>query len=233
MNQETAFWESPFNVAPYDAHMRIIAQIAPYSRVLDIGCNTGQFGEQLISRLGCEVVGVEISPEAANVAAQRLHRVICSSIENLPKVLSSDTEHFDYIVAADVLEHTTWPPDTIRVLTAYLSPSSTMIISVPNVANYGIRLALLSGRFDYGSNSVLAGGHYHFFTLRTATALLVNAGLSIEKIDVSPGLFLSPIYHRSIERVLGRFLWYRRFEYRLSCQFKNLFAFQFIVTGVA
>lgn len=224
-------WESPFNPAPYDSHMRIIAHLTPRSRVLDVGCNTGQLGQQFIRQLGCEVIGVEIDPEAATLAQRRLHQVYCSSIARLPELLSPQTEKFDCIVAADVIEHTTWPPDTINSLKVYLRPSGKLIISLPNVANYAIRLALAMGRFDYGSNTILAAGHYHFFTLASARALLANAGFIVESVDVSPGLFLFPPYHATIERVLGRFSWYRRFEYQLSHRFKNLFAFQYIVVG--
>lgn len=38
-------WISPFNPAPFDAHMRIIARLQRGSRVLDVGCNTGELGE--------------------------------------------------------------------------------------------------------------------------------------------------------------------------------------------
>lgn len=133
------------------------------------------------------------------------------------------------LVAADVLEHLQSPSSAVRLLREYLKPDGRMIVSLPNVANYSIRLSLLRGHFDYGSNQVLASGHLHFFTRRSAMSLLANAGLVVEGVDVTPGLFLFQPYHATIERVFGRWRWHRHLEYLICHAWQSMLAFQFIL----
>ena len=226
-----SFYVSPFNPAPFDAHMRIVSHIKPGSRVLDIGCNTGELGEQLKKRLDCYVVGVEMMPPAAEFAKTRLDEVICCGVMELPEQYPRSTK-FDYILAADVLEHLPDPQGAVNLLLPYLRGGvGTFIASLPNVANYAIRLSLLAGRFDYDTNSTLSSGHLRFFTLRSAKSLLQNAGLVVETVDVSPGLFLWKPYHAIVERLFGRWSWYRHQEYLMSWAWKTMFAFQLILVG--
>jgi hypothetical protein len=102
---------------------------------------------------------------------------------------------------------------------------------VPNIANYALRFSLLIGRFDYDTNSTLSSGYLRFFTLRSSRTLLQKAGLKVETVDVSPGLFLWKPYHVTVERVFGRWPWYRRLEYLMSRAWQTMFAFQFILVG--
>ena len=48
--------------------------------ILDIGCGEGLFGLALKEKLGAEVCGVELTPDIAEVARQRLDRVWCGDI---------------------------------------------------------------------------------------------------------------------------------------------------------
>ncbi|MGC8880106.1 MAG: class I SAM-dependent methyltransferase [Anaerolineae bacterium] len=210
--------------------MRILTHLPPRTKVLDIGCNTGELGAQMKALRDCYVVGVERESYYYSLAAQRLDVVIIADVMNLPESLPPDGQ-FDVVVAADVLEHFPNPWRVAHLLSGYLRGGGRMIISVPNVANYALRLRLLAGRFDYNSTSILARGHLCFFTLSSAQDLLRGAGLTIERVDVSPGLFVLPLYHATIERVFGRWKWYRRLEYLITLAFKNLFAFQFIVVA--
>lgn len=226
-----SFWVSRFNPAPFDAHMRIIAHIQPHARVLDIGCNTGELGEQLRKRLGCYVVGVEVQQDAAEFAKNRLDEVVCGDVQRLPD-LYPFYDQFDYVIAADVLEHLSNPRFVTRLLMKYLTVGGKMIVSLPNVANYAVRLQLLRGRFDYNTCAqILSDGHLRFFTLQSAKALLQDAGLVVETVDVTPGLFVFQPYHLSIERIFGRWLWYRHLEYLISGAWKTLFAYQFIIVA--
>ena len=226
---------SGLNLAPYDIHMRLIHHIQaritrPGMRVLDVGCNTGELGEQYRLRFGCHVVGIEFEPEAARFAEGRLDQVICGDLGAVD-ALPIPRQPFDFVVAADVLEHLMNPHETIRKLVAFLRPGGHLLISVPNVANYANRLALLAGRFDYDSNWILARSHLRFFNLREARLLITGAETVLETVDASPGLFTFKPYHATIERVFGRWPWYRRLEWQLSRRLPNLLAYQFILVG--
>ena len=54
-----------------------------------------------------------------------------------------------------------------------------LVVSVPNVANITVRLALLFGRFDYTDRGILDRTHLHFYTRRTARAFLEENGWEI------------------------------------------------------
>lgn len=225
------FWEARFNPSPHDAHMRVLAHVPAGARVLDVGCNTGELAEQMKRRLGCRVVGVEVQPAAAEIARSRLDEVILCDASELTAVYPPSGD-FDCVVASDVLEHLQQPLDVARALVQYLKPGGQMIVTLPNVANWAVRLELLGGHFDYEScASILSSGHLRFFTLRTAKRLLEDAGLDVVAVDVTPRLFVLAPYHLTVERVFGRWRWYRHFEYTLSRAWKGPLAYQFVLVG--
>jgi hypothetical protein len=54
-----------------------------------------------------------------------------------------------------------------------------VIVSVPNVANVTVRLALLLGRFTYTERGILDRTHLRFFTRRTARRFLEENGCDV------------------------------------------------------
>lgn len=218
-----------FNPAPFDAHAHLLGFVGAGKTVLDVGCASGYLAKELTAR-GCSVVGVEPDPEAAAQARAHCHEVICAGVESLDTIYSR-FESFDVVLLGDVLEHLANPEAVLTLLKRYLKPGGYFVISVPNVANYGVRLELLRGRFRYTDCGIMDRHHLRFFTLDTLRELLEAVGLEIETLKVTAGLFCWRPYHLTIERLLGRFRFYRRWEYLLSRCFKSLFAFQFIVTA--
>ena len=63
-----------------------------------------------------------------------------------------------------------------------------LVVSLPNVANISVRLALLFGRFNYTERGILDRTHLHFYTRKTARALLEENGWEIveSKTTVMP-----------------------------------------------
>ncbi len=60
-----------------------------------------------------------------------------------------------------------------------MKPGGVLLVSLPNVANVTVRLALLLGRFDYAPRGILDATHLRFFTRRTGRALLESAGYRV------------------------------------------------------
>jgi hypothetical protein len=83
------------------------------------------------------------------------------------------------IVAADVLEHLKDPLATLRSLRPYLDPDGYFVISVPNVAHGSVRMALLTGHFDYREIGLLDSTHLRFFTRESFECLLDEAELGL------------------------------------------------------
>lgn len=150
------------------------------SRILDIGCGTGRLGEFLRSK-GNECFGITISDEEAEIAKNRLNRVIVTDIETTEE-LPFENHFFDIAIFADVLEHTRNPEYILGLIRTYLKPNGLIIVSVPNVANIIVRLNLLGGRFDYENFGIMDNSHLHFYTLKTARSLLKSMKFEITNI---------------------------------------------------
>lgn len=156
-----------------------ILQLVPISasRILDVGCGAGVLGKSIKSRQAAEVHGVELMSDAASKAGNCLDRVWNLPIESaLPELADG---YYDCIVAADVLEHVIDPWNTLIGLKEKLAPDGKIVVSLPNVQNWGVVSCLLEGKWDYRSEGILDRTHLHFFTRKSVEELFWNAGLRI------------------------------------------------------
>ncbi len=155
--------------------------------VLDVGCGIGLNGA--VARVkGARVTGIELDPERAARARERVDEVLTADLEGerLAEVLGD--RRFDLILFGDVLEHLTDPGAVLRRVTPYLEDGGHVIVSLPNVAAWTVRLGLLAGRFDYEPSGILDDTHLRFFTRRTAIELVEGAGLEVLHVDQNPML---------------------------------------------
>jgi len=177
-------------------------------RIFDIGCGTGRLCRELKSKINCFVAGIEIDEDSARAAKEVYDKVI---IMDLEKIKGKDfkleiDEKFDYLIFGDILEHTTDPGFLLRYFRSFLKDEGFAITSIPNVANWTVRIKLLSGKFDY-DGGILDPGHLKFFTYRTAKRLLEDNGYKVIAVVNNNQTWLF--------RFLGRY-------------FKRMFAFQFV-----
>jgi len=93
---------------------------------------------------------------------------------------------FDTIVCADILEHLAVPADVLRWLVDLLVIEGRLIVSVPNVAHWSVRLALLIGRWTTTERGILDRTHRHFYTRQAARGLLVSSGFRIVRESATP-----------------------------------------------
>ena len=152
-------------------------------RVLDVGCGFATTS-QSIQRLGNEVTGIESSPEACTVARTRIARVIDADLQNA----DLGARQFDAIIFADVLEHVAWPVGVLERYLQWLAPGGSVIISLPNVGLWSVRFAHLLGRWEYQETGVLDRTHLRFFTRRSASRMIGEAGLTTMTTVYNPGL---------------------------------------------
>jgi 2-polyprenyl-3-methyl-5-hydroxy-6-metoxy-1,4-benzoquinol methylase len=162
-------------------HADVVLLAGEDSRVLELGPATGYMSRVLRER-GCTVVGIEFDPELAERAAQVCERVIVGDIDALDLEAELGEERFDVVVAADVLEHLKDPLTALNRLRPFLKPDGAFVISVPNVAHGSVRLALLSGRFDYREIGLLDSTHLRFFTRESFEQLLDEAELGLAEL---------------------------------------------------
>lgn len=169
-------------------YSRVIAWAGSGKRVLDVGCDTGNLGGWLATS-ALSVDGVEMDPDAAKKATERLDNVYTGSIEDAG-VLKSLKGPYDLIIFADVLEHLANPGNTLEKMKPLLSSSGEVVASLPNVANFRVRIPLLFGRFDYTETGILDRTHLRFFTRKTAAVLFTKAGYRI--LDIKPAATFMP-----------------------------------------
>lgn len=151
-------------------------------RVVDFGCATGYFA-QFLNQRECQVVGVELSPEAAKVAEEHCEQVI---VADLDLELISDIfpdQKFEVAVFGDVLEHLRDPWRVLNEIKQVLQPGGYVVASIPNIAHGAVRLALLQGKFEYAEFGILDNTHLRFFTRKTIQELFERTGYVIDVID--------------------------------------------------
>jgi O-antigen biosynthesis protein len=162
-------------------HADVVGLVGESRRVLEVGTATGYMSRALAER-GCTVVGIELDPDMAESAGELCERMIVGDVEALDLERELEGERFDAIVAADVLEHLKDPLRLLRRLRPFLTADGCFVISVPNVAHGSVRLALLSGRFDYQDIGLLDETHLRFFTRETLEQLLDEAELGLAEL---------------------------------------------------
>ncbi len=162
-------------------HADVVKLVGEGKRVLELGPATGYMSRVFTDR-GCTVVGIEFDPEMARHAKDHCERVIVGDLDTFDPDAELGEERFDAIVAADVLEHLKDPLAALARLRPFLQPDGYFVISVPNVAHGSVRLALLSGHFDYREAGLLDSTHLRFFTRESLEQLLDEAELGLAEL---------------------------------------------------
>lgn len=173
--------DSSFSTDPNSSWYKIFQYIEKGSKVLDIGCSSGNFGKVLIEEKGCVVDGIELDLDDYKVAKKHLRNVYHLNIEtdNLDEI--SDT--YDYIYFGDVIEHLVTPAPTLRRIHHLLKPNGQLVFSIPNMAHLSVRLMVLQGSIIRGETGLLDKTHLHFYTTAEVERVLKEAGYDLIHFD--------------------------------------------------
>jgi methionine biosynthesis protein MetW len=111
------------------------------SKVLDIGGGDGVFGEFLRDELDCDVVCLDISNNALQMAKERgLKTVQADATRRLP---FADDE-FDYTISSEFIEHIPNSEDALQE--AMRVTRQHFLVSFPNAAYWKYRWQMIRGR---------------------------------------------------------------------------------------
>jgi 2-polyprenyl-3-methyl-5-hydroxy-6-metoxy-1,4-benzoquinol methylase len=144
--QRQAAWHANSDLAAIQAHHR---QRDPYyawftrnwlpspasaPRILDVGCGAGQFLHFLRGAGFTNCQGIDC--DATQVDYARRLGLDCRAADAL-SFLAQDTGSYDLITMLDVLEHLRYEElaELLALVTAHLSPSGAVILSVPNASS--------------------------------------------------------------------------------------------------
>ncbi len=119
-----------------------IARLVPHgSRVLDLGCGTGELLDHLIRERGCSGYGVEIND--ANVQACVARGVNVMQLDLEAGLAMFGDNSFDVVLQIDTLQHLR-NAETMLMETARVGRIG--IVAFPNFGYWRNRLAVLRGR---------------------------------------------------------------------------------------
>jgi 2-polyprenyl-3-methyl-5-hydroxy-6-metoxy-1,4-benzoquinol methylase len=179
---------NPPKYAVEEVNRALVAAAGRPRTVLDVGCGIGLNGAA-IKRTGARVTGLEISPASIARASRVLDDVVVADVTSDASVRAAlGDRRFDLLLFADVLEHTADPGAALRRLLPHLEEDGHVIVSLPNVAAWPVRLSLLAGRFEYEPSGILDDSHLRFFTRESAIRLVEAAGLEVLRVEQNPML---------------------------------------------
>lgn len=168
--------------------MNILDSIPTPLKTLDIGSGSGAMGMHLRSKNWSNVDAIEIDPKA-RAHVKDIYRDVFPSLDKLQE------KDYQLVLLLDVLEHLTNPKEFLIELKEYLAPQARILISVPNVAHWSLRLSLLFGVWNYTERGLLDKTHVHFFNIKHLRETINSIeGTKINSLSgsISPAEFVIP-----------------------------------------
>jgi methionine biosynthesis protein MetW len=227
----------------------ILAGLPRGLSVLDVGCGSGVHGAELKRAHGHRVTGVDLSEHSVAKAKTRLAEAYVADVTKPELYSFFGSRRFDVIVFSDILEHLYDPASVLTRHYQLLAPGGHVLISLPNVAIWNVRLSLLAGRFEYQDTGTLDRTHVRFFTRSTFRKFTREAGLEISKSRITPGILrpfvplIKNVYGQAgladgredsssiMESGAYRFYqkWFYPVERTICAVWPGLLAFQFVI----
>lgn len=188
--------------------------------VLDVGPGSGVIGKALKDRGLTSVDAIEIDPETIEYL-KPFYRDIVTDLNKLK------TKKYDLIILLDVLEHLANPGSFIKLILELLSDGGTILISVPNVVHWSVRIPFLFGEFNYKSRGILDGTHLYHFTGRSFKRMLKYSSIEILNLSVSiePAELVLPSFISNS----GIFKLLSVLRYKIAQIFPGLMGYQILV----
>jgi SAM-dependent methyltransferase len=167
-----------------------------------------------------DLYAIEPDPSTAELLKETYAQIV-------PDAQELTATDFDFVILLDVLEHMSQPEQFLASILERLKPGAKILISVPNVAHWSVRLPLLFGFFEYQERGPLDKTHLQFFSKRRFQRLC-SLNEKLETIDRSssteplelllPETLTSKHLYKSISRARQKF----------AQIFPGLMAYQFL-----
>lgn len=145
--------------------------------VLDAGCGNGALCGVLV-RAGYTVTGFDVSTDGIT-QARKAHPGVAFHVlttEDDPAVLGGP---FDAVVSTEVIEHLYSPLNLATVANKVLPMGGHFILSTPYHGYLKNLLLALTGKLDAHFTANWEGGHIKFFSRKSLTHLLADAGFAV------------------------------------------------------
>ncbi len=181
---------------------RILAGLnlpAERRRIFELGCGNGSVAAEL-TRKGYSMVGVDPSEEGIAHCRKtyphlQMHSGSCYDD------LASQYGRFPVVLSLEVVEHVYFPRQFAASAYALLEQGGTAIISTPYHSYLKNVVLALTGKMDAHFTALWDHGHIKFWSVRTLTELLLEAGFKTVRF-VRVGRF--PVLAKSMIAVASR-----------------------------
>ena len=150
---------------------RILEQLAPGARLLELGCGAGCL-TYLLRQAGFDASGLEMGPAAIELGRRRFGIEVVRG----PLEARAPEARLDAIVAIDVVEHLPDPLATLRLCARYLGEAGLLFLQTPRYRGEGA-----------GWEMLLPREHLFLFTAQSLERLLGEAGFAA--VEVGDSLF--------------------------------------------
>jgi 2-polyprenyl-3-methyl-5-hydroxy-6-metoxy-1,4-benzoquinol methylase len=150
------------------------------ARVFDLGCGNGAIGAALHDA-GFALSGVDTSRSgiaAANRAYPYLDLRVGSAYDDLASVFGK----FPIVVSFEVVEHLYYPRHFATTVYDLVEPGGIAVVSTPYHGYLKNLLIALAGRFDAHADPLWEHGHIKFWSPRTLSSLLCDAGFETPRV---------------------------------------------------
>ena len=165
-------------------HRQIAALVPVGSRVLDLGCGTGELLAHLQVERGCTGYGVELDDANLLACVQRGVNVIQLNLEDGLSIF--EDQSFDVVLQLETLQHLR---NTELMLRETARVGRIGIVSFPNFAHWPNRLQVLFGRMPvtrvlpyewYDTPNIRVGTHADFEVLARKNRLRILDSFGIQ-----------------------------------------------------
>lgn len=165
-----------------DQSFRFLARHAPVpGRLLDIGCGNGRL-LWLARQRGWTVQGLELSPEMARHAAERVGCPVLARDFLQLEPEAAEREAFDVVSLRHVLEHLPEPRRAMDRISALLRPGGLLLVEMPNIDGWSkrwVRFSVRTGLHRRRFPADFAAGHCCEYSRGAFQSLLDRSGYQL------------------------------------------------------
>jgi methionine biosynthesis protein MetW len=169
--------------------IEIVAELVPPgSRVLDLGCGSGELLAHLAAHRGCSGYGIEIADANVLACTQRGVNVIQLNLEE--GLAMFEDRSFDVVLQLDTMQHLR---NTEKMLRETARVGRLGIVSFPNFAHWPNRVRVATGRMPvtkalpyewYDTPNIRVGTYADFEVLARKDGLRILDAFGIQNGEV-------------------------------------------------
>jgi cyclopropane fatty-acyl-phospholipid synthase-like methyltransferase len=156
-------------------------------RMLDVGCDTGEFLASAARQFGILPVGVDVSSRAVQQAKANGIEAYITDLENAADYLKA----FSVITAIDLIEHVVDPRSLLQQIFSRLRPGGITYLETPNIYSSIYQVGswlchLTKGQPKATFERLFPDQHIQYFTGNSFATLAQECGFEIVQLSARP-----------------------------------------------